>query len=76
MAYVSTNHIRDKEVKVRLNSYEDEAFEEKLNIARARHSDRLTRAQYMRIIEKVYHLVPPEVTDPIFEQIIRENPNA
>lgn len=76
MSYISTQHVRDKEIKVRLNTFEDEDFQTELLLKKAKYGEKLSAAQYMRIIEKVFHKLPPEVTTPIFEQIIRENPNA
>lgn len=75
MAYISTNDIRDKEVKVRFSSNESQEFDFGLSQKKAKY-EKLTRASYMRIIGKVFHRLPPELANELFDEIVKENPNA
>lgn len=69
--YVSTKHVRTKEIKARFNESEHEQLSGEVARLKTKH-DGLTRASFVRIVQIMYHKLPRELTDSIIEEIIRE----
>lgn len=63
------NEARTNETKVRHSETEFEQLMRDFASKRCKYN-KLTRASYLRIVEKVYHSLPPEVTGPLFDEIV------